>query len=110
MKSNQMESEIKFPLSHPTHYIACLNNFDVTHVAVKLSRQTLRTLFVLIFAGKLVDFFNINLRLVRQRKPKENFPLISAFIGTPAKKGFNLALNKSSRPTKTPTTTCLSRS
>ena len=32
-----MESEIKFPLSYPTDYLACLNNFDVTHVAVKLT-------------------------------------------------------------------------
>jgi hypothetical protein len=49
-----MESEIKFPLSHPTHYIACLNNFDVTHVAVKLSRQMLWTMFLVLWIPKIV--------------------------------------------------------
>lgn len=65
-----METEIKFPLSHPTHYIACLNNFDVTHVAVKLCRQTLMFFLLLLYAPQVLAFFNIvRLNFVRRRKP-----------------------------------------
>ncbi|HEX9274636.1 MAG TPA: hypothetical protein VGA01_20765 [Candidatus Binatia bacterium] len=65
-----MEAEIKFPLSHPTHYIACLNNFDVTHVAVKLCRQTLLTLLLLLYAPQVLAFFNIvRLAFARRRQP-----------------------------------------
>jgi len=49
-----LQTEIKFPLTHPTHYIACLNNFDVTHVAVKLSRQMLWTMFLILWIPKIV--------------------------------------------------------
>ena len=67
-----METEIKFPLSHPTHYIACLNNFDVTHVAVKLCRQTLLTLLLLLYAPQVLAFFNIvRLTFARRRKPDQ---------------------------------------
>jgi hypothetical protein len=65
-----MQTEIKFPLSHPTHYIACLNNFDVTHVAVKLCHQTLLTLLLLLYAPQVLAFFNIvRLTFARRRKP-----------------------------------------
>lgn len=65
-----MQAEIKFPLSHPTHYIACLNNFDVTHVAVKLCRQTLLMLLLLLYAPQVLKFFNIvRLTFARRRKP-----------------------------------------
>ncbi len=65
-----MEAEIKFPLNHPTHYIACLNNFDVTHVAVKLCRQTLMFFLLLLYAPQVLAFFNIvRLNFARRRKP-----------------------------------------
>ena len=68
-----MESEIKFPLSHPTHYLACLNNFDVTHVAVKLTRQTLWTMFCwLVLSPKLVTFLNaLGISRVKVTRPHE---------------------------------------
>lgn len=76
-----MESEIKFPLSHPTHYLACLNNFNVTHVAVKLTRQTLWTMFCwLVLSPKLVTFLNaLGISRVKVTRPHEpgddDFPL-----------------------------------
>ena len=70
-----MEAEIKFPLSHPTHYIACLNNFDVTHVAIRLSSATLWTLFKLILIPKILAFFKIS-GLTRYRAVERNKPLL----------------------------------
>ncbi len=65
-----MQSEPIFPLSHPTHYLACLNNFDVTHVAVKLCRQTLLMLLLLLYIPQILEFFNIvRLAFARRRKP-----------------------------------------
>ena len=68
-----MQSEINFPLSHPTHYIACLNNFDVTHVAVKLSSQMLWTMFLVLWSPKIVallDKLGIGrLTITSPRKP-----------------------------------------
>ena len=65
-----MQSEPTFPLSHPTHYLACLNNFDVTHVAVKLCRQTLLMLLLLLYVPQILEFFNIvRLAFARRRKP-----------------------------------------
>ena len=65
-----MEAEIKFPLSHPTYYIACLNSFDVTHIAVKLCCQILLTLLLLLYTPRVLEFFNIvRLTFARQRKP-----------------------------------------
>jgi hypothetical protein len=47
-----------------------LNNFDVTHVAVKLCRQTLLTFLLLLYAPQIVEFFNIvHLRIARRRNP-----------------------------------------
>jgi hypothetical protein len=47
-----------------------LNNFDVTHVAVKLCRQTLLTLLLLLYVPQVLEFFNIvRLTFARRRKP-----------------------------------------